>query len=278
MGPFKKCDDPLVTAVRNKYQANPIRMPRCDIAPLCLIASNRRYSDFLGPLQPLLLGKDPVSVTLHHDPAPSGLIKESRAVSLDLGLDLLGGFLAAWGVHSADIGAKFKGASKVTFRFDKVSRVFVNPTDLSAAMEGRRISTSNPLISNLLGKKAWGFYIIDATITSSVFTIRVEEAQKGDFSLSVPAVQEIVGKAHAKIGIESEDSREITFKGECGMPFAFSCQQFKFNALGEIESIMLHENIPSLGFEPEKDASSSKRVLLTDQPGLLNLNFVGPDL
>ncbi|MBV8641613.1 MAG: hypothetical protein JO070_09500, partial [Verrucomicrobia bacterium] len=99
-------------------------------------------------------------------------------------------------------------------------------------------------------------------------------AQTDAFNLSVPAIQEIVGKAHAEIRVDSKDAREITFEGPLDMPFAFSCLQFILRDQGKIGAIKLHENVPSFGFEGTP--SSLKRVLLTDEPGLLNFDSALP--
>jgi hypothetical protein len=270
MGLFKKCEDPLIVEVRKTYNANPIRMPRADIAPLCVIASKRQRADFLGRMQPLLVGSDVLDVTPRRAAVSSSLLEKSRSVNLDVGLNLLGGFLAAWGVPSAEIGLQFKGATKVSFRFSSVARWFVDATDLSAAVQNRRIKLSNPLVSNFLGDDPLGFYVIDATITSRDFAMRVEKTQTDAFNLAIPAIQEIVGKANAGIQVESRDALEIAFKGSLDMPFAFSCLEFVLGDQGKIGSIKLHENLPSFGFEGKP--SGSKQVLLTEEPGLLTFD------
>ncbi len=273
---FKQCEDPLVMAVRKTYQANLIRMPRADVSPLCLIASNRQRSDYLGALQPLLDDGAPLGLTPRRVATSNALLEKSQSVNIDVGLKLLSGFLPAWGVPSAEIGTTFQSASKVTFRFSNVFRSFVDSTELSSAIEGRHVRISSPLMANFTGPHALGFYVIDATITSREFTMRVEHAQKSDFKLDVPAIQEIVEKAHSNLTVASKDASEVTFKGDLDMPFAFSCLQFILDNRGRISAINLHESIPSFGFNFGSALSSSTRVLLSDEPGLLEFESDPP--
>jgi len=277
MGLFKACDDPLILAIRQTYDAIPLRMPRSDVAPLCVVASDRHRSDFLGPLQHLLTGDKALTAKLASARAPSSLRKKSRSVGIDVGLNLLGGFLAAWGVSSAEIETKFDGATRVSFRFSDVFRWFIAPTVLSEAVRGRRLRVENKLVANFLGENALGFYVIDATITSRDFILRVEETKSGGFKLAVPAIQDIVGQARAGLTVETADELELTFKGPVDMPFAFSCLQFVVDDQGDIAAITLHDNtLPTFGFDFAGEPSSSKRVLLTDDPGLLEFDNAVP--
>ncbi len=268
----KKCEDPLVVAVRELYDMQPLVVPRGDVQPLCLIASDGETSKFLGPIQPLVKGNDPIAVRPSRVGGANALLEQSRAVGFDVGLKLLDGFLAAWGIPSASISANFHGATKVSFRFTDVSRVSVSPTDLSRAIQNRTIDVASPLTSVFFGPKALGFFVIDAIVTSRDFTMRLEDTATAGGGVSLPAIQALVGKVTTNVTVEQHDLREVTFKGDNELPFAFSCVRFSVSARGTVTAITPGSTIPPFRFSPGAAPSSTTRVLLTDEPGLFEFD------
>src|SRR4051794_40580878 len=117
MGFLTLCQDNLVTTLRDVFHANIVRTPEARIQPLAVVASTKRQSDFRGALLPLLKGRQPIHVALQTSRMADVSGKHSRQVSLDLGLQVLEGFLKGFGLPAAGISAKFAGASSVSFVF-----------------------------------------------------------------------------------------------------------------------------------------------------------------
>src|SRR5262245_25223330 len=123
---LKLCDDKLVTTLRDVFNANIVRVPEERVRPLTVIASRDGRSDFRGALALLLKNGQPLSVQMQNSRVADVSGKRSRLISLDLGLQILEGFLKGFGVPSAGLATKFSGASAVSFTFKDVNRAYVD--------------------------------------------------------------------------------------------------------------------------------------------------------
>ena len=149
---------------------------------------------------------------------------KTRAVSLDLGLEILGNFLQGFGVPSAGLSAAFQGAKKVSFSFNQVIRYFVDVNDLGERVARFGVDRANPAGSIFFQEgNAYRCCILDSAITSRDFTISVEETSKDDFHIDVPTLEQIVTKAKAGMSITESSKLTISFQGDKQLGFAFSC-------------------------------------------------------
>jgi hypothetical protein len=276
MPALKLCpDDPLVASLREVFGQNVVRVPEERYRPLTVLAGRDRRLEFRGELAPLLTG-EPLSV-------PSGLLadsrmanltgKRSRAVQLSLGLKILEGFLGGFGVPSASISAAFAGASEVAFRFDDIVRSWADINAVGALLRGRRVDPANPAARVFLRRKPHAFLVLDSVVTSTDFTISVEKAASADFSLDVPTIEAALGEARGAVKVTSRSARELTFRGDRRLAFAFGCVRIRLGPGGSIEGLEPDDRSRVSGPGPDRPQSppGPARILLTGRPALLDI-------
>jgi hypothetical protein len=272
------CPDPLIKTLREVFGANIIRVPEERIQPLCVIASKENRSKFRGALAPLVSGQ-PELVFSSTDIISSQMAdvsgRRSRKVSLDLGLQILDGFLQGFGIPSAGISSKFEGASEVSFSFKNVKRYYVDNNWLGRMLSGRIIDKNNPAAEIFFRDDPYSFLVIDSVITSSDFSISVEKTSNKDFKIDVPVIQTLVAQASAEVKVSTSSGYDLIFQGTKNLSFAFSCVQLYLNQTGKITSmppefdIVLERNLlPSTAGHELLYAPD--RILLSEQPCLLS--------
>ncbi|RMD72614.1 MAG: hypothetical protein D6823_14800, partial [Chloroflexi bacterium] len=137
-------DDPLVSLVHDLFGANPVRVPDARIRPLSVVVHRRGRSIFRGSLLPLLTDSSPLSV----QPSVAQLIdisgRRSRRVSLDLGLNILRGFLYGFGLPMTELTTSIQGATAISFAFPTAMRIAYDVNALGWALAGRVIDRTNP--------------------------------------------------------------------------------------------------------------------------------------
>src|SRR5205085_4284329 len=189
------CPDPLTTTLREVFGANIMRVPEERIQPLSVIASQDARSKFRGALAPFVSGQpqlvfNPADLINSQMADVSG--RRSRKVSLELGLQILEGFLQGFGIPSAGVSAKLKGALEVSFSFKNVGRCYVDNNWLGRILAGRVIDKENPAAEIFFREDAYSFLVIDSVITSSDFSISVERTESQGFNFDIPAIQTLV--------------------------------------------------------------------------------------
>jgi hypothetical protein len=263
---LKLCSgDELVDTLTDVFNANIVRVPEARIQPLAVVASRRGKSSFRGELPPLLASPiTPPSVQTSRMADLSG--KRSRRVKLDLGLDILDGFLRGFGVPGAALRQQFEGAAEVSFTFREVERRFVDVNELGQALKNSRIAPDNPAAAIFFGYQPYDFLLVDSAITSREFTIQVEHKQNADFKLDIPAIQDLVAKASASVAVASSAGLDLSFKGPQALGFAFTCLRF---ALGEDGRILALPPDQALTRAFGHAEPAGGRVRLSLEPALL---------
>jgi hypothetical protein len=241
MGLFGLCEqgqhDPLVDALRDTFDANIVRVPEARIQPLRVLAAKHSKCTYQGELTDLLKGTVPDELSSTQpatDPMANVSGKKSSKVEAGLGLEILGGFLSALNIPSAGLSAKFGGAKEVSFTFGSVSRRYINPSLIGRALNGQAVDPDNTVGAIFFGDDPWHLIVVDSVITSSDFTLSVDKASSNDFSIDVPAIQDLVGQVNAKVKVESSSSRQITFAGPEALTFAFSSLRLFLDSDGRI--------------------------------------------
>jgi hypothetical protein len=273
VGVFGLCKkDPVVTALREVFKANVLRVPEGRMQPLSAIAARDGQHQFMGPLSDLLDGSAPGVTAKLVKPSQMGNLvgKKTREVDADVGLDILEGFLGGFGLPvAAGVKAKFSGAQKVSFMFSDVVRRWVPLGQLGKALEGRKLA-DNPATRILLGDDPWELRVVDSVIGSSDFTISVDRKSAGAFKLDVPAIQKLVGDAKVGLSVESTSELDITFKGRERLSFAFSVMWIWLAADGRIAVVHPSAqdiNAAEAGIEEEL---GPRRVLLVPEPAMIS--------
>lgn len=138
-------------------------MPEERIKPLSVIATYNDKSSFRGALAPLISGEP--SIELEEDeigtsrmPAVSG--KRSRRVKLNLGIQILEGFLEGFGMSGCGISAKLEGVAEESFSFQNVVRRFIDIGWLGRMLTGRIVNKENPAAAIFFNEANCDFIVI----------------------------------------------------------------------------------------------------------------------
>jgi hypothetical protein len=239
-------DDPLVTALRDLFDAIPVRVPDPRVKTLTVVASDGTKSHFLGALPPLLEGGEELGLS----PARSRIAplsgRRSRAVEIGLGLQILDGFLTPLGVSLPEVDALFKSAKQVAFRFDDVSRRYVEITRLGHALQGRRLDRDNP-VTSVFFEERFDLLVLDAVLTSRSFSVELTDGREAGVTVDPGILGSVVG-AEARAAISTVNEREVRFDGARELTFAFSCVQFFVGQDGRVASIQPGARAAALPF------------------------------
>jgi len=213
--------DPLLNLLRDTFDATPLRVPDQRIKPLYVIAKNGIISKFVGRVDGLFSDIDSLHIIEHRSKMANVTATKSQHVKLDLGLDVMDGFLKGMGVSSASIKESFDGATKVSFSFQNVVRHWLDIGLLGKLLSGKILNASSPTTAQFLNHEAICM-VIDSVITSNNFSMSVEKATKNSFKLNIPKIEGLLKAQKNSLVVQSSGSREVSFKNPTSLTFAFS--------------------------------------------------------
>lgn len=263
-------DDELVNTLRELFRANIVRIPEERLQPLRVIGQQGERLSYIGALEPLLKhGNELEQLEPNRSRVADVAGRQSRSVNFNLGLDILQGFLHGFGLPAASIATKFAGATKVSFAFQDVMRLYIDASMIGRALRRAQLDPISPAARAFLPPDPMTMLLIDSVITSKDFTISVTESESEQFDLDVSGIQQIVSGASTGVKVSTSSGRDITFKGNNGLTFAFSCQKIEFLLDGSISRLAPDPNARALSGEEE--AASLSPVLIGDEPGMLEL-------
>lgn len=262
---LKLCPDPIVKTLRSVFQANIVRIPESRIQPLTTIIKNGKTRKFWGEISAMVEG-DLLSADEAIEKSKMADVsgKQSKSIDLDLGLQILDGFLKGFSLPSAGIQAQFKGAKTVSFSFKEVERKYIQPVVLGGLLTGHVLDSEN-MANNIVFQREADLFVIDSIITSSDFSINVEQTNTKDFKLDIPTIQSVIGKVDAKVKVESATGLDIIFKGYQPLTFAFTCLRANIDPAGRI-ILKLADNFIEM-FNHGED--NYEKELLSDDLGML---------
>lgn len=273
-------NDKIVDSLRNVFHANIVAIPESRIQPLVIVAASKDTTSFRGAILPLLT--KPTTFTspqVSQSTMPNISGTKTRAINLDLGLQILGNFLKGFGIPSIDLSPSFEGASKVSFSFNNVVRFFIDINELGEHVVGSVLNKENPSASIFFQQdKPFQFYILDSAITSSDFSVNVEQSKKPGFKINLPTISQIITNANANVSVTSASTESVTFKGDKQLGFAFSCVHASFDQSGKFTSLEPGGVIPNLEAAGYSDpdrlvAHTPDHVLLTRDPMMISADF-----
>lgn len=268
---FKLCsDDMLVNTLRTVFRANVIRIPEARFRPLTVVAlGDNDKPQFWGYLGELLEDSLPdTQAVVEESPMADVSGKRSKSVSIDLGLEILKGFLSGFRLPSAAISAKFTGAKTVSFSFQDVMRYFISPIRVGNLLEGQALKAGHAA-NKIFFRRQARLLVIDSIITSKDFSISVDKASTNDFSLNIPAIEQMVGQARAGVQVSSQSSLDITFQGNTPLTFAFTYIRCDIDEAGRIELV---PGTAPVNFQPGEPATHE---LLFEEPGMIEISVTG---
>lgn len=232
------CGDPLLTQLRDTFNANPIRVPEERIQPLLVLSVVGKRITVVGELKHLLAGGVMPNVDMQILTMADVSSSKTKSVETSIGLKILDGFLKGMGGGQASLKYAFKGVDKVSFSFNQVKRKFIDNGQLVRGLMKKRFDINNPFVKSFIEETAV-CVIISSVITSSSFSMAVEEASDTNFAFDVPTVQKAIA-ASSKVNVKSKGKLEISFDGANALAFAFSGLQINIDAGGGVS----HTNEP----------------------------------
>lgn len=241
MGFMSLCSgDPVETLLRRTFKADIMRVPDARVQPLGTIARRGANARLWGDLSPLLQGPSPLTLKAGAaTPLPDLRGMQTSAVDMDVGMDLLGGFLQGFGVatDALKLKAALGATRKLTFSFEEVERVSIAPALLGRALGDRKLQIDGTATKLFLVDGPWGapyeLLIISSVLRSGCFKIHLQETRKQEVALALPQIQGVLG--NTEVTVEQSADQEVSFRRseKKGAPtFAFTTLRVYLQADG----------------------------------------------
>ena len=215
---FRLCpDDDLINTLHAVFKTNIVRIPETRIRPLSVIAVTSEKPHFWGDINELIESNITDVQSLIQESRMADISgKRSRSVNLDLGLQILQGFLSGFGLPTAAIAAKFTGAKTVSFSFQGIMRYYISPSQLGRLLLVHALDADHAS-NNIFFRKEAQLFIIDSIITSKDFSI-----------------EEMIGQTNVGVQVVSNNGLDLTFQGNSPLTFAFTCLSCELDEAGRI--------------------------------------------
>jgi hypothetical protein len=270
MGFMSLCnDDPLLEAARELFDATPLRTPEERVQPLMLLSRHGKDARVLGNLEHGVQGLVLPLVRAGKLGEFSG--KQSRKTDAGLGLKLLAGFLAGFGVPATGVAAvnsALEGVRTIAFSFGDLERRYIDVVELGQRLAGKRVDANNPTLRPFLKGAPSDLLIIDSVLRSGSFTLRIEGSSEHNFSIDGPKIADAVeGSAHLS-GVKVAE-RTVTFSGNKRLTFAFSCVQIDLGASGRIDGLVSNASVRYANAIEGQELTSVRSQAFFSEPGLL---------
>ncbi|WP_461067005.1 gasdermin [Spirosoma horti] len=246
----------LLETIKDTFDANPVRIPEERLQPLTLLGkiSNKAY--FLGNMYNIenetLLEDKP---NINKSKLANVSSKKSKKVNLDIGINILDGFLKGFGINAnlfGEIKNHFANVKSLSFSFDDVNRFYIEPIELFSWLQNKDIIIKSPVLQPFMQEEN-SLYVIDSIITSKSFSISIENKLDNNVETTIPSLQKILATTDVKVETTSASQTGITFKGNKNLTFAFSCFNISWDKSGKINTLMPNTELVNLGLGNNKD-------------------------
>jgi hypothetical protein len=229
----------------DRYNLNLLSIPREDAAIGDLYPYDGRrvgqpgnVRDFLEP--PLSISQK--SVVSGRMADVSGTLSDS--VSIDVGLNILEGFLSAMGAGSVvgDVGAEYKtkGTASMRFRFVNAVRDKVDPISLGTRLMNHRVREGHPLVA-----KDYQYFLVTAVVRSPSISIVAEGKKQTKLDLDAKALEGIVGVCGG-VSLKKSNTGELTYKGKMRLAFGVEVYELRFDRHTMKLSLRIPEREPRM--------------------------------
>lgn len=227
-------DDPLLQIVFDKLHAHPIRVPESRIAPFGVFIrlANDEVS-WIGALQEIV-APEVVERLKALEPLKSSQLADitaqrSSSFAIDDSLEVLGGFLAAFGATAClpAVRLQFKRFRRASFMFTDALREGYSPASVGRALPAdvNSFDLANPVVTTWLERSARPTaYIIDSVICSNHFVVQLSDGISVDAKIDHAPINALLD-ASAKLSAVRVMDTEIGFVGKTDdrLPFAITC-------------------------------------------------------
>lgn len=231
---MKLCQDPVVKRLRQIFEANILKVPEERFQPLVALLRIEGKNNFWTQL-PAMVDGDILEMysTISKSQMADLSGKISKSTDIEVGLEILEGFLKGIGLPSASITAQFAGATKVAFSFKNVVRQYFEPGILVDFLNGTPLDTDRSDTQQIINGEA-ELFVIDSIITSTDFSIHITDTKDGAVHLDIPVIENLVANSNTDIKVKKESETSITFEGNKALTFAFTCLICEVDKAGRI--------------------------------------------
>ncbi len=253
MGFFRICKNDITDLLRDTFNAFPLRIPETRMQPLVVMGQKGSKMDYRGELQYLLSDGQPIEIDIRESAMANAALDRSKSISLNFGLKILEGFLSGFGMSPAPIGASLKGVKEISFSFTNCKRRFIDPGQLGSILRGRNIDLSHGSLGIFRGEDPYRMLLVSDAIVSKSFTINIEKTNDIEFDASLPELQPYLADVDAKVKVNTQSSKSITFEGEDYLTFAFSCLLLEMDQ--QSGALAIGETVRSKGAGGQEEAT-----------------------
>jgi hypothetical protein len=219
-------DDILVRKFLDHYQVNLLSLPGRRVECGSVYIKEGRRITAPGSLNDIV---EP-AVTLGPPFVESSLADLSgtwsSAVSLNVGIGLLGNFLAALGavglIDKLRASVQPTSVRNIAFRFRDVSRESLSPTGLGVALVDHRLAWSNPWV-----KDGNQYFAVAAVLRSESISIQGRDKQgtAADLGVGVATLADV----DAKVQVERESESELTYSGRDALAIGVELYELRWD-------------------------------------------------
>ena len=230
----KNPTDPLVREFLQTYSINLLPLPRQHARPGELyiktggtVKATPGWIDEI--IEPEVELPEPFGETL---PDLSGVVSEM--VSAELGLKLLGNFLAALGippgiVHKVKVGYGATRTAQVSFQFSDVSRQSIDPFTIGTALIGHRLR-EHPWVRD--GNR---YYVAAAFVWAPSIVVHAQDSSR----TAVDVGAGLVGTLDADAGVTAQHAGDGAMKYQGQTPLAIGVELYDLEYDGEAGSFLM---------------------------------------
>lgn len=259
-------DDPLVAIVHDMYGANLVRVPDARVRPLSVVVHRNGRSFFRGSLLPILDDARPLGVLPEVTHLTDIAGRRSRRLTLDLGLQLLRGFLRGLGLPHAGLEVSLLGAAYLSFAFPSARRHALDAGALGRALAGRRVDRANPAATIFFEQRPFELLLVDSVLTSQQIAVILSGARGRRLNLDLVALRQALAEIGGTLGSSSDSAVELILQSEHELTFAFTCVQVALADDGSIAAIPPDERTRTLSelFPASQQLSHGPGLLVWD--------------
>lgn len=230
-------EDPVFGMIHEALQANVLSVPDGRIRPLSVIERPRTGSaKYRTTLAHVVREASDVSLNetyLETEPMANISGEHTQDMNIDLGLEMLAGYLRGFGVTLPNLKLHFRGIQRVSFSFENVQRVWADNGLLAQELRDKHIER-NAVTEGFFGLLPTKLLLVDSIITSNDFSIHATETTDDGFTFNPTPIAETLEGTGSDLGVYVRNQRTLTFRGNAELPFAFTCVQLRLDKAGKI--------------------------------------------
>ncbi|MEW7278953.1 hypothetical protein ABW636_10195 [Aquimarina sp. 2201CG1-2-11] len=242
------CKNQITDEIRELFNANPLRVPEARIQPLCMLEIRDKKPKYLGEFKFLVKDEFQHEIPIKTDPVAKISHSKTKKIDFNIGFDILGNFIKAFGLDPAAIATAIKGSKTMSFSFGNVKRKYIDPLEFGNILVSNDVKgdPDNMFIANILTEPDTKLALITDVLTSKDFTLSTYKGNETEASINIPLIQQYISNLDTGLKVEKVAENEIKFKGRTALTYAFTCVEISIDpTTGKFSKGQWLENIRS---------------------------------